>query len=334
MKMRNIVINEITKVFRLFGAEAIDTPVFELKEILVEKYGEDSKLIYDLANHGGELLALRYDLTVPFARYCSTHDVEKIKRFQIGKVYRRDEPQMNKGRYREFYQCDFDILGQYNELSSDVEVLLVINEVLKRFDLFFSQYTINVNHRSILNAILSASGVDKKNIPVVCSSIDKLDKQPWEEVKNELIMVKQIDVAVVDRIKDLILFDGSNQEIIQFLKEKQELHSDKNFNKAIHEFEKIFFILDNASIKLNLSLARGLDYYTGIIYEVTINDDALGGLNNELKTVLNAKIPYMVIMGEDEIKNGIISIKNMEKNFQYRINFNEVESFFNSIICS
>lgn len=111
MAIRERAFNIIRGVFKLHGAVEIDTPVFELKEILTGKYGEESKLIYDLQDQGGELASLRYDLTVPFARFVAMNRIHNIKRFHIAKVYRRDQPQMNKGRFREFYQCDFDIAG-------------------------------------------------------------------------------------------------------------------------------------------------------------------------------------------------------------------------------
>jgi histidyl-tRNA synthetase len=111
MAIRERAFNIIKGVFKKHGAVEIDTPVFELKETLMGKYGEDSKLIYDLEDQGGELLSLRYDLTVPLARYIAFHNFPSLKRFHIAKVYRRDNPQMSKGRFREFYQCDFDIAG-------------------------------------------------------------------------------------------------------------------------------------------------------------------------------------------------------------------------------
>jgi histidyl-tRNA synthetase len=130
MALRERAFAIIKGVFKRHGACEIDTPVFELKETLTGKYGEDSKLIYDLEDQGGELLALRYDLTVPFARYVADKNITNIKRFHIAKVYRRDQPQMKKGRFREFYQCDFDIAGEYAPMFPDAEVLAVVVEIL------------------------------------------------------------------------------------------------------------------------------------------------------------------------------------------------------------
>merc|ERR550534_176857 len=130
MAIREKVFNKITTCFKRHGAETIDTPVFELKETLTGKYGEDSKLIYDLKDQGGELLSLRYDLTVPFARYLAMNKINKIKRYHIAKVYRRDNPAMTRGRFREFYQCDFDIAGAYDPMVPDAECVKIVSEIL------------------------------------------------------------------------------------------------------------------------------------------------------------------------------------------------------------
>jgi len=125
----------------------MDTPVFELKETLMGKYGEESKLIYDLDDQGGELLSLRYDITVPFALYMAVHNMTSLKRFHIGKIYRRDNPQISKGRFREFYQCDFDIAGSnYGILIPEAEVLKVVVEILTKLPI--GEFDIKINHRS------------------------------------------------------------------------------------------------------------------------------------------------------------------------------------------
>merc|ERR1712033_161962 len=126
MAVREKVLDVVVSSFKRHGAETIDTPVFELKETLTGKYGEDSKLIYDLQDQGGEILSLRYDLTVPFARYVAMNKISNIKRYHIAKVYRRDNPAMTRGRYREFYQCDFDIAGVYDPLIPDAECLKIV----------------------------------------------------------------------------------------------------------------------------------------------------------------------------------------------------------------
>ncbi|EDW33789.1 GL26979 [Drosophila persimilis] len=126
MTLRQGVLDKIVQVFKRHGGEAIDTPVFELKEVLTGKYGEDSKLIYDLKDQGGEILSMRYDLTVPLARYLAMNKISSIKRYHIAKVYRRDNPAMTRGRYREFYQCDFDIAGTYDPMLADAECVKIV----------------------------------------------------------------------------------------------------------------------------------------------------------------------------------------------------------------
>lgn len=142
MEVREQAFEKIVTCFKRHGAQAIDTPVVELKEILTGKYGEDSKLIYDLQDQGGEMLSMRYDLTVPFARYVAQNKIGNIKRYQIGKVYRRDNPVMTKGRYREFYQCDFDIAGPSDSMIADAEIIKLVHEILS--DIGISSFLIKV----------------------------------------------------------------------------------------------------------------------------------------------------------------------------------------------
>ncbi|CAJ0568776.1 unnamed protein product, partial [Mesorhabditis spiculigera] len=156
MAVREAVFSTIIDAFKRHGAETIDTPVFELREVLNSKYGEDGgKLIYDLEDQGGELLSMRYDLTVPFARYLAMNKIRNIKRYHIAKVYRRDQPVMTRGRYREFYQCDFDIAGEYEKMLPEAECLKVVDEVLAKLDV--GNFRIKVNHRLLLDAMIGAS---------------------------------------------------------------------------------------------------------------------------------------------------------------------------------
>lgn len=131
------------------------------------------------------MLSLRYDLTVPFARYLAMHPVGNIRRYHIGKVYRRDNPQMKRGRFREFYQCDFDIAGQYPPMIADSEILAVLTEILDRLAL--GPYEIKLNHRGLLDGLLDICGVPPGKFRAICSAIDKLDKEPWEAVRTEMV---------------------------------------------------------------------------------------------------------------------------------------------------
>lgn len=174
MALRQSVLDKIIKVFQKHGAETIDTPVFELKEVLTGKYGEDSKLIYDLKDQGGEILSLRYDLTVPLARYLAMNKISSIKRYHIAKVYRRDNPSISRGRYREFYQCDFDIAGTYDPMVPDAECVKIVSEILSELNV--GEYVIKLNHRLLLDGMFEACGVPKDKFRTICSTVDKLDK--------------------------------------------------------------------------------------------------------------------------------------------------------------
>uniref|UniRef100_A0A8D0A647 histidine--tRNA ligase n=1 Tax=Sander lucioperca TaxID=283035 RepID=A0A8D0A647_SANLU len=245
MAIRERVFNTIISCFKRHGAETIDTPVFELKETLTGKYGEDSKLIYDLKDQGGELLSLRYDLTVPFARYLAMNKITNIKRYHIAKVYRRDNPAMTRGRYREFYQCDFDIAGQYDGMIPDAECLKIVHEILSELDL--GDFRIKVNDRRILDGMFAVCGVPDDKFRSICSTVDKLDKMPWEDVKKEMVNEKGLSEEVADRIGEYVSLQGGMDLAERLLQDHRMSQS-----------------------KQVLPLARGLDYYTGIIYEAVL----------------------------------------------------------------
>ncbi|ETE61519.1 Histidyl-tRNA synthetase, cytoplasmic [Ophiophagus hannah] len=209
MAIREKVFNIITQCFKRHGAETIDTPVFELKETLTGKYGEDSKLIYDLKDQGGELLSLRYDLTVPFARYLAMNKITNIKRYQIAKVYRRDNPAMTKGRYREFYQCDFDIAGHYDIMIPDAECLKIVHEILCALQI--GDFLIKVNDRRILDGMFAVCGVPDTKFRTICSTVDKLDKMAWEDVKNEMVGEKGLAPEIADHIGGYVRLHGKYQ---------------------------------------------------------------------------------------------------------------------------
>ena len=282
MAVRQEAFEIIRGVFRRHGAVEIDTPVFELKETLTGKYGEDSKLIYELADQGGELLALRYDLTVPFARFLALHSVGNIKRFHIGKVYRRDNPNIAKGRFREFYQCDYDVAGDYDSMIPETEVLSVAIEILRALPV--GDFAIKLNHRVLLDAMLDICGVPEEKFRPICSAVDKLDKEPWSAVRCEMIEVKGLDPVVADRIGRYVNEDSE----VRTMDNPLDLHAKliatewTGFNthprakKAMDELKILFEYLDACgvlgNISFDLSLARGLDYYTGLIYEAVITE--------------------------------------------------------------
>ncbi|XP_061279686.1 histidine--tRNA ligase, cytoplasmic isoform X2 [Bos javanicus] len=271
MAVREKVFDVIISCFKRHGAEVIDTPVFELKETLTGKYGEDSKLIYDLKDQGGELLSLRYDLTVPFARYLAMNKLTNIKRYHIAKVYRRDNPAMTRGRYREFYQCDFDIAGQFDPMLPDAECLKIMCEILSSLQI--GDFLVKVNDRRILDGMFAVCGVPDSKFRTICSSVDKLDKVSWEEVKNEMVGEKGLAPEVADRIGDYVQQHGGVSLVEQLLQDpklsqnKQALEGLGDL-KLLFEYLTLFGIADK--ISFDLSLARGLDYYTGVIYEAVL----------------------------------------------------------------
>lgn len=233
MRVREEVFGVIRRVFKRHGGVEIDTPVFELKEVLTGKYGEDSKLIYDLADQGGELLSLRYDLTVPFARFLAMNSVGNIKRFHIAKVYRRDNPQLARGRYREFYQCDFDIAGTYTSMVPDAEVITVAAEILS--ELKVGSFRIKLNHRKILDAIFEICGVPMEKFRPICSAVDKLDKSPWSEVKNEMVQEKGLAPEVADRIGDFVLHCGEPKKLWEEFMSKKIFGNHSGAANAMNE---------------------------------------------------------------------------------------------------
>ena len=275
MVIRERAFNLITGVFKKHGGVQIDTPVFELKETLMGKYGEESKLIYDLNDQGGELLSLRYDLTVPFARYMASHNLTSLKRFHIGKVYRRDNPQMGKGRFREFFQCDFDIAGgNYGLMIPDAEVIKIVVEILTQLPI--GNFNIKINHRVLLDSIVEISGISNDKYKSVCSSIDKLDKEPWDKVEKELIEVKGITKEQAEKLKSFVNLKDKPKILLDKLMQMKELIENEKGKKALNEMSILIDYLQILDVEkyctFDLSLARGLDYYTGLIYETVLTD--------------------------------------------------------------
>ncbi|XP_030079289.1 histidine--tRNA ligase, cytoplasmic isoform X1 [Drosophila hydei] len=274
MTLRQDVLDKIVQVFKRHGGEAIDTPVFELKEVLTGKYGEDSKLIYDLKDQGGEILSMRYDLTVPLARYLAMNKISSIKRYHIAKVYRRDNPAMTRGRYREFYQCDFDIAGTYDPMLADAECVKIVAEVLDTLDI--GDYVIKLNHRQLLDGMFEACGVPASSFRAICSAVDKLDKSPWADVRKEMVDEKGLDGATADKIGEYVRLSGGAELVEQLLADEKL----KAVSNAVKGLEGMQLLLKYCSlfgleqrVSFDLSLARGLDYYTGVIYEGVLKAD-------------------------------------------------------------
>lgn len=298
VQQRQYIFRTIQKVFENFGFLPIETPAVEKLSTLTGKYGEEGdRLIFKILNSGNFLdgvdenliqskdytklsyqiceKALRYDLTVPFARFVVMHQNEIVfpfKRYQIQPVWRGDSPQ--KGRYREFWQCDADIVGS-DSLIYEVEFIQIYYQALK--NLGFQNFVIHINHRQVLQAIVEWFNLSEK-FTDFCVAIDKLDKIQWEGVSKEL-QQRGFELSIIEKIQQF--FEPSNHfiETINFLK-AQFIHLPKGL-QAVEELEWIYEMLDNDihhHLQLDLTLARGLNYYTGCIFEVKLKDVKVGSI--------------------------------------------------------
>lgn len=302
LRLRNAIFTTIRSVFETFGGETLDTPVFELQDVLKGKYGEDSKLIYDLQDQGGELTSLRYDLTVPFARYLAMNpDVKHMKRYAIDKVYRRDQPAMGKGRKREFYQCDFDIASATSDpIYCDAEIVTLISKVFNKLG-WDGRYTIKINNRKILDGVFQVCGVPEEKLRSISSAVDKLDKAPWSEVRREMTEEKGLDSAVADEIEKFVtLKEQGGRSLLKKLQDDERLMANDRAKSGVEDMAQLMSLLDEVGvlehISFDMSLARGLDYYTGVIYEVVTEGSAPatvanGGTDTVQRTAKKPKKP-------------------------------------------
>lgn len=298
MAKRNYIFNTIKEVFLLYGFQQIETPAMENLSTLMGKYGEEGdKLLFKMLNSGdylknapAEMLeqhdyihlipkisekGLRYDLTVPFARYVVMHrnDIQfPFKRYQIQPVWRADRPQ--KGRYREFYQCDADVVGS-DSLMNEIELVGMIDEVFKRFG---TNVIIKINNRKVLSGIAEVIGAPDKIVDITVA-IDKIDKIGLENVNAELLE-KGLSQNAVDALQPLLTLSGSNEEKLATL--STLLASSEVGMKGVEELR---YVLTNSEaqqpkgvVELDVSLARGLNYYTGTIIEVKAKDVTIGSI--------------------------------------------------------
>lgn len=304
MVKRNYIFDTIKTVFRKYGYAEIQTPSMENLQTLTGKYGDEGdKLIFKILNSGDYLAkvdetllttrnsnlatsklsekALRYDLTVPFARYVVMHQSEiafPFKRFQVQPVWRADRPQ--KGRYREFYQCDADVVGSPS-LLNEAEFVLIYHEALSKLGL--KDFTIKINNRKILSGIAEIIGKPELIVDMTVA-IDKLDKIGLDGVAKELIE-RGFTEADIEKLKPVILLEGTNVAKLESL--KAVLSTSETGLKGIEEIETVFnyigkLVTDNpkltTQIELDITLARGLNYYTGCIFEVKTNEVAMGSI--------------------------------------------------------
>ena len=298
MAKRNYIFDTIKEVYALYGFQQIETPAMETLQTLMGKYGEEGdKLLFKILNSGDYMnkvsdedlhslnslklaaklceKGLRYDLTVPFARYVVQHREElqlPFKRYQIQPVWRADRPQ--KGRYREFYQCDADVVGS-DSLLNEVELMQIVDTVFTKFGV---RVCIKINNRKILTGIAEVIGEAEKIVDITVA-IDKLDKIGLEKV-NEELRNDGISEEAIEKLQPIISLSGSNEEKLEVI--SQVLAGSETGLKGVEETR---FILDtlkavglNNALELDLTLARGLNYYTGAIFEVKALDTPMGSI--------------------------------------------------------
>ncbi|GET23888.1 histidine--tRNA ligase [Prolixibacter sp. NT017] len=298
MVKRNYIFDTIKQVFRLYGFQSIETPAMENLSTLMGKYGEEGdKLLFKILNSGDFLSkvndselagkdsikvtnqisekGLRYDLTVPFARYVVQHRNEitfPFKRFQIQPVWRADRPQ--KGRYREFFQCDVDVIGS-DSLLNEVELIQIVDEVFRRLNI---NVVLKLNNRKILSGIAETIG-EKDRIVDITVAIDKLDKIGLEKVNAEL-EEKGVSGEAIGKLQPILKLSGTNEEKLEQI--ERVINSSETGLKGIEEVRTIFNYLKQldlgTEVELDLTLARGLNYYTGAIFEVKAKDMEIGSI--------------------------------------------------------
>lgn len=269
----NKMLDKIRQNYEKFGFLPIDTPVIEKTEVLLAKGGgETEKQIYRFEK-GSTDMSLRFDLTVPLARYVAQHYSElnfPFRRYHIGKVYRGERNQ--KGRFREFYQCDIDIIGNGTlDIINDAEIPSVIYSTFK--DLGFDSFTIKINNRKVLKGFFQSISIEDSTL--VLRAIDKLDKIGVEKVEEELITNLGLTKAVADQIINFISIKGTNEDIIKKLKELET--NNEIFKEGLEELATVvkyinLFGVPEENYKIDLTIARGLDYYTGTVYETFLDD--------------------------------------------------------------
>lgn len=286
MARRNYIFSTIRSVFALYGFQQLETPSMELMSTLMGKYGEEGdKLLFRIQNSGEKAneapeKGLRYDLTVPFARYVVQHRDEiqfPFRRYQIQPVWRADRPQ--KGRYREFYQCDVDVIGT-TSLVSELELIQIVQEVYRRFSI---RVSLHINNRKILAGIAEVIGAPDKMMDITVA-IDKLDKIGLDNVNKELAE-RGLSEDAIAKLQPILALSGSNEDKLDTI--AQVLSDSEIGMKGVEELRTIFALVNESNpsatderfmLELDLTLARGLNYYTGAIFEVKALDVQMGSI--------------------------------------------------------
>ncbi len=278
MVKRAYLVDTIRKVFERFGFDPLETPAIERWETLSGKYGEEGeRLIYRFQDRGGRELGLRYDLTVPLARVVAMypHLPKPFKRYQIQPVWRAEKPQ--KGRFREFVQCDVDIVGS-SDMLADAEIIAVVYAALTELGL--QGFKIKINNRKVIRGMIEVAGAPIEQELDIARAIDKLDKIGVEGVRKELEQ-RQIDKAVIERILDIMTLRGSDESV--FAAAEKVLGTSEAALEGLQELRQVFEYLNLLEVptgvyELDLSLVRGLDYYTGPVFETVMEQPKIGSI--------------------------------------------------------
>ena len=327
---RERLIERVTKVYRNYGFCPIDTPVLEYLEILMGKGSEETdKQLYRFKDSGGRDVGMRFDLTVPFARFSAQHLGEigvPFKRYHLAKVWRGENTQA--GRYREFMQCDFDTIGTTGVIS-DIETALVINDILERVDLrtegSFDKFTVHINSRKILNGALEKIGLSQSAVPVL-RALDKLAKIGSDAVVAEMTQTANATEDQARAILDVASVKGTNEEILSRL--ETLLEGAELGLEGVAELRQILEAVKAAGVPeqrfvLDVSIARGLDYYTGVIFESFLDElPSLGSVcsggryDNLAELYTKQKLPGVgASLGLDRLFAGLEELNMIEKVF-------------------
>lgn len=278
MLLRQEVIGRFRTVFERHGFEPLDTPALEYLEILTGKAGENEKLMYHFRDQGDREIGLRYDLTVPLARFVAMHQndvVMPFKRYHIAPVWRAEKPQ--RGRFREFWQCDADIVGSAS-MAADAEAVSVLADALHAVNL--SQAVVHINHRKLLEAMALLAGVSPENAPTVFRAVDKLARIGADGVRAELIKTG-VEEAAANRVLELVTTTGTSDELLASA--ASQLANTPGGPHAVEELTSLVDHLESLGVPkhswtIDFSLARGIDYYTGPVYEAMVEEPKVGSV--------------------------------------------------------
>ena len=322
MMAREQLIDTARTVYRSFGFSPIDTPVLELLEVLQGKGGEESdRLMYSFEDHGGRKVGMRFDLTVPFARFAAQHIHElgtPFKRYHIAKVWRGENT--HRGRYREFMQCDFDTIGTESS-AADIETVLVIHQLIRAIGI--DRFQIHVNNRQVLSGLLEQLGLSEHAV-VILRALDKLAKIGPEKVAAEMVSVANVSVEQADQVLQLVSLTGSNDQILNQLDsiacQTATGQAGVERLRAVMDGARAGGVADDA-LKLDVSIARGLDYYTGTIVETFLSDlpeigsVCSGGRYDDLAGLYTKqKLPGIgASLGLDRLLAALEELKKIEK---------------------